>query len=195
MNLLLIKQDMQPVPTQNESMYEWWPSKSVYYLKLIILTIHQATLVQVDRFAKDLHDSLAARNLTDIVDIVFVSDHGMTDTSHPEHVYMDDFLGEEGLKAIAHEDGWPSMGLRFHETANVSKHLTELLKASDENPEKFDVYTHDTMPERYHFTDNERIAPIYVIPKIGYVLTTYAEGNVGMSKGVSVFIHRYTTNV
>jgi hypothetical protein len=39
------------------------------------------------------------------------------------------------------------------------------------------------MPERYHFAGTERIAPIYVIPKIGYVLTTHAEGDTGMSKG------------
>jgi predicted AlkP superfamily pyrophosphatase or phosphodiesterase len=139
----------------------------------------------VDTFAKDLHDALAARNLQDIVDIVFVSDHGMTDTSHPEAVYIDDILGAAGLKEIAHEDGWPSMGLRFHANANVSRHLEVLLEASDRNPEKFDVYTHDTMPERYHFAAIERIAPIYVIPKIGYVLTTHAEGDTGMSKGVS----------
>ncbi|KAF8964435.1 Phosphodiest-domain-containing protein [Flammula alnicola] len=141
------------------------------------------TLVQVDTFAKDLHDSLAARNLTDIVDIVFVSDHGMTDTSHPEQVYINEILGDEGLKAIEHEDGWPSMGLRFHRGANVSRHLEALLKASDENPEKFDVYTHETMPERYHFAHNERIAPIYIVPKIGYVLTTNPNGDDPMSKG------------
>jgi Type I phosphodiesterase / nucleotide pyrophosphatase len=43
--------------------------------------------------------------LTDVVDIVFVSDHGMTDTSHPELVYMDDILSSDGLAAIDHEDG------------------------------------------------------------------------------------------
>lgn len=145
---------------------------------------YQRTLVQVDLFAKELHDSIAARNLTDIVDIVFVSDHGMTDTSHPEPIYMDDILGKDGIAAIAHEDGWPSMGLRFHQHANVSKHLEALLQASNKNPDKFDVYTHETMPERYHFANNERIAPVYAVPKIGYILTTHAEGNTGMSKGV-----------
>ena len=139
----------------------------------------------MDRFANDLHDSLAARNLTDIVDIIFVSDHGMTDTSHPELVYMDDILGADGLQAIAHEDGWPSKGLRFHDNANVSKYYETLLRASGENPEKFEVYTPATMPQRYHFAHNERIAPIYVVPKIGYVLTTKQEGDVGLTKGVS----------
>jgi predicted AlkP superfamily pyrophosphatase or phosphodiesterase len=46
-----------------------------------------------------------ARNLTDIVDVAFVSDHGMTDTSHPELLYIDDILGEEGWQAVEHEDG------------------------------------------------------------------------------------------
>ena len=45
------------------------------------------------------------RNLTDIVDVAFVSDHGMTDTSHPELVYIDDILGEDGWQAVKHEDG------------------------------------------------------------------------------------------
>lgn len=141
----------------------------------------------MDGFAKNLHKSLEARNLTDIVDIVFVSDHGMTDTSHPEMIYMDDprLLGPDGLSQIEHEDGWPSMGIRFRPRANVTHYLNTLLDASDANPEKFDVYTHDTMPERFHFSENERIAPIYVIPKIGYALTTKEQGDIGMSKGVS----------
>jgi hypothetical protein len=42
------------------------------------------------------------------------------------------------------------------------------------------------MPERYHFSNSERIAPIYVIPKIGYALTNHKDGDNGMSKGVSI---------
>ncbi|KAJ7771942.1 alkaline-phosphatase-like protein [Mycena maculata] len=141
------------------------------------------TLAQVDVFAKDLHTALKVRNLTDIVDIVFVSDHGMTDTSHPELIYMDDILGEAGYHEIAHEDGWPAMGLRFAPHVNVSHNLALLAKASDASGGKFGVYTHETMPERWHFTQSERIAPIYVVPQIGFVLTSRAEGDVGMSKG------------
>ena len=141
-------------------------------------------MAEVDVFAKNLHDSLEARNLTDIVDVVFVSDHGMTDTSHPEPIFIDDILGEEGMAAIEHRDGWPSMGLRLKPQSNMTKFLDTALAASARNPEKFNVYTHDTMPERYHFSHNERIAPIYIIPRIGYVLTTHAEGTDGLSKGV-----------
>ena len=62
----------------------------------------------MDVFAKDIHDSLEARNLTDIVDVVFVSDHGMTDTSDPEFIYIDDVLGD-GFKELDHVDGTPPL--------------------------------------------------------------------------------------
>lgn len=71
---------------------------------MFLITLKQKVLHQVDVFARDLHDGLEARNLTDIVDIVFVSDHGMTDTSRPELIYVDDILGD-GFQAIEHEDG------------------------------------------------------------------------------------------
>ncbi|KAJ7274265.1 alkaline-phosphatase-like protein [Mycena rebaudengoi] len=141
------------------------------------------TLIDVDVFAKDLHTALQARNLTDIVDIVFVSDHGMTDTSHPELIYMDDVLGADGLVALAHTDGWPAMGMRFVPGANVSHHVEVLRSAAAARPGTFEVYTHETMPERWHFARSERIAPVYVVPYIGYALTTREEGDVGMSKG------------
>ncbi|KAL1675125.1 alkaline-phosphatase-like protein [Schizophyllum commune] len=142
------------------------------------------TLGYVDTFAKDLATSLAARNLTSIVDVVFVSDHGMTDTSNPEFIYVDDILGPDGMKAIAHVDGWPSMGIRWKEGTNVTEYLGRLEKAADAREDgAFDVFTHETMPERWHFAGIDRIAPVYVVPKMGYALTTHEEGEDGMSKG------------
>ncbi len=143
----------------------------------------------MDTFAKDLHSELVARNLSDIVDIVFVSDHGMTDTSHPKLVYLDEILGEEGYANIEHEDGWPNAGLRFKPDCNASHYLNVLLSAADANPDKIHVFTHDTMPQRYHLSHNERIAPIYVLPRVGHILTSKAEGDTGFSKGVSIEPH------
>ena len=140
----------------------------------------------VDVFAKDLHKALKTRNLTDIVDIVFVSDHGMADTSNPEWVFIDEYLDKEALDSIEHEDGWPSMGLRFSPGVDSTAYLNILLEAAKNNKEKFDVYTHDTMPERYHFSHNPRIAPIYIVPKYGYALTTRGRGESSINKGVSL---------
>lgn len=68
-------------------------------------TLVNDTLAYVDRFARDLHVALAARNLTNIVDIVFVSDHGMTDTQHVEFIYLEDLIGTDYVDIIEHEDG------------------------------------------------------------------------------------------
>lgn len=108
----------------------------------------------------------------------------MTDMSHPELVYLDDILGADAYNTIAHVDGWPCMGLRFDSSANVTRIVNVLTKAAERDPGKFAVYTHETMPEQYHFTNSDRIAPIYVVPQIGYVLTNHKDGD-DMSKGVS----------
>jgi hypothetical protein len=85
--------------------------------------------------------------------------------------------------------GLPSMGLTFSSSANMTRIMDVLLQAADANPDKFGVFTHETMPKRYHFSDKERIAPVYVIPKFGYYLTNHKDGDTGMSKGVSTFIY------
>jgi predicted AlkP superfamily pyrophosphatase or phosphodiesterase len=52
------------------------------------------------------------RNLTHIVDIIYVSDHGMTDTSAQRVAYLDDIIGEKGINDIIHEDGEQSSSQR-----------------------------------------------------------------------------------
>lgn len=52
------------------------------------------TLATVDVFARNLTQALGERNLTHIVDVIFVSDHGMVDTSHPTFLYVDDIVGQ-----------------------------------------------------------------------------------------------------
>ncbi|KAF9454872.1 Phosphodiest-domain-containing protein [Macrolepiota fuliginosa MF-IS2] len=142
-----------------------------------------STLKYVDTFAKHLHTQLKARNLTDIVDIAFVSDHGMVDTTSYTLVNIDEILGKDGMQAIEHEDGWPAMGIRFREGTNESLYLERLYKGVEEHSDKFDVFTHETMPRRWHFSNNKRIAPIYVVPKVNHVLTTQEQGTKYMSKG------------
>ncbi len=88
------------------------------------------------------------------------------------------------ISSDTHNEGWPSVGIRFKPETNTSHYLNVLTEAAAASGGKFDVYTHDTMPERWHFAQNERIAPIYVVPKEGYALTDHIENGSGMNKGV-----------
>lgn len=77
------------------------------------------------------------------------------------------------------------MGLRFGPETNTSHVLELLTAASVQPPGRFTVFTKDTMPPAYHFSDNPRIAPIYIVPEIGYALTKRDEGDSRYTKGVS----------
>ncbi len=121
------------------------------------------------------------------MDIVFVSDHGMVDTTPFTLINVDEILGDDGVQAIEHEDGWPALGIRFRKGTNETLYLERLYKAVEQHPDQFDVFTHETMPRRWHFSNNKRIAPIYVVPKTNHVLTTKEQGRKHMTKGVRLF--------
>jgi hypothetical protein len=85
--------------------------------------------------------------------------------------------------------GWPLVGLHFKEGTNSTKYL-ELLEAAVSRQPGFGVYTHETMPKRWHFAQSPRIAPIYVVPHIGWAIIVRHEHEVKMRgtyspKGVS----------
>lgn len=78
--------------------------------------------------------------------------------------------------------------------ANITDVLVRLKSSSPatSDPPAMDVYTAETMPERFHFNprNNGRIAPIYIVPKLGWTLTDQHEHKVIMNgdyepKGVS----------
>ncbi|EJD41238.1 Phosphodiest-domain-containing protein [Auricularia subglabra TFB-10046 SS5] len=122
----------------------------------------QITLEAVDEFARDVPKD---------VDVIFVSDHGMTDTSKQRLLFLDDpeLLGGDAAR-IVHHDGWPSMGLRFSEEADIPGVVARLQAYAEANPMRFKVYTASTMPERWHFNplNSERIAPVWIVPELGW---------------------------
>jgi predicted AlkP superfamily pyrophosphatase or phosphodiesterase len=117
-------------------------------------------LAYVDSFIKDVYDELEKRHLHDVVDIIVVSDHGMTSTHNERVIYLDRVLGEDGWQAIEHKEGWPSCGLRFKAGTDEEEMLRRLQKGAQESNGGFQVFTHQTMPEQWHFSGNPRIAPV-----------------------------------
>jgi len=126
-----------------------------------------ATIASADQMLTLLIEGLLQRNLTEIVNLVVVSDHGMATMSAHRMVQLDDIID---MSLVDHIDGWPLRGLRLREPdRDIPIMHEQLLKAAEEHG-TFDVYTLDTMPERYHFTSNPRIAPLWVVPKTGWLV-------------------------
>lgn len=132
---------------------------------------------QVDAMLSDLLHGLDARNLTDIINIVIVSDHGMASTSNDRLIYLDDIID---MSQIEHTDGWPLYGLRPFSEVNLTALHTTLTAEVAANTAKgnshWNVYLRDVdMPSRWHFSNNPRIAPLWIVPDAGYAIVTRKE--------------------
>jgi predicted AlkP superfamily pyrophosphatase or phosphodiesterase len=132
------------------------------------------TISEVDAMLGQLFDGIEARNLTDIVNIVIVSDHGMATTDTSRLLQLEDLID---TSLIEHTDGWPLYGLRPFNTSD--EHLQSLyddLYEKSQIPEyegTFEVYLRDhNMPVRYHFSNNPRIAPLWIVPTTGWAIVT-----------------------
>ena len=125
------------------------------------------TISDVDVMLHNLFRGLDERNLTGLVNVVVVSDHGMATTSTDRCVQLDDLID---LDLVEHIDGWPLYGLRPKDPIDI-RGLYDRLLVEAKNSGKFDVYLRDeNMPAKYHFSDNARIAPLWVVPKTGYAI-------------------------
>lgn len=151
------------------------------------------TISSADTMVGGILEGLEARNLTNIVNVVVVSDHGMATTDTSRLVQLEDLVDPN---EIEHIDGWPHFGLRPKKIGELERLHKQILDRS-QNMTNIEVYLRDKdMPERYHFSQNERIAPLWIIPKAGWAIIAKADGDVEeMKKNGDVYhprgIHGY----
>jgi predicted AlkP superfamily pyrophosphatase or phosphodiesterase len=143
-------------------------------------TYIRSTIAEVDGMLGSLFRGIEERNLTEVVNIVIVSDHGMATTSSYRLIQLEDLID---TSLIEHTDGWPLYGLRPRDQSPAQlKKLYDLLTAESklgEHKHKFDVYLRDEdMPKRYHFAKNNRIAPLWIVPQAGWAIVTKDEYDV-----------------
>ncbi|KAK6005085.1 hypothetical protein QM012_007864 [Aureobasidium pullulans] len=146
----------------------------------------RSTISSVDSMLGQLFSGLEQRNLTDIVNIIIVSDHGMATTSTSRLIQLDDIID---MSVIERTDGWPLYGLRPKNASDIEP-LYNKLKQEAANMNGFDVYLKDRdMPECYHFSQNDRIAPLWVVPWTGWAIVVKEEFNVEEAKKTGQVYH------
>lgn len=139
----------------------------------------RGTISDVDTMLHNLFVGLEDRNLTGIANIIVVSDHGMASTSTDRLVQLDDLID---LNLVEHIDGWPLYGLRPKDPKDLQG-LYDTLHAEAIKNSHFDVYLRDkNMPERFHFSENKRIAPLWVIPKTGWAIVRKTDFDIAKAK-------------
>jgi predicted AlkP superfamily pyrophosphatase or phosphodiesterase len=146
----------------------------------------RSTINMADTMLDQIFKGLEARNLTQIVNVIVVSDHGMATTDTSRLIQLEDLVD---LSKIQHTDGWPLVGLRPKNPDDLQDIYQGLIEKTKSNP-NLDVYLRDVdMPERYHFSKNERIAPLWIIPKTGWGLVKMEEMNVQEAKAAGAIYH------
>lgn len=91
--------------------------------------------------------------------LVIVSDHGMTSTSAERAVLIDNLLD---LKDVIIEDEGSTLALRPR-----NGDAAALVRAFDGVPH-VKAYLATDLPAHFHFRDNARIAPVWVLPEEGW---------------------------
>ncbi|KAK3395545.1 Phosphodiest-domain-containing protein [Sordaria brevicollis] len=146
----------------------------------------RSTIEKVDRMLDKMFKGLEERHLTDIVNVIVVSDHGMATTDISRLVQLEDLVD---LSKIEHTDGWPLVGLRPKNPDDLQSIYSDLIDKTKTNP-NLEVYLRDVnMPKRYHFSNNERIAPLWIVPKAGWALVNMKEMNLKEAQAQGAVYH------
>lgn len=122
-------------------------------------------VLKVDAEVGLLLEGLKARKIQDRVNLVIVSDHGMA-TSYPKNSII---LDEIFDTALAEKVVWTSEIVGIFPREGREEEIYE--KLAKGLPPQAKVYRKAEVPERFHYSKSERIAPLLVLPEEGWMLT------------------------
>ncbi|KAI9492102.1 alkaline-phosphatase-like protein [Zychaea mexicana] len=149
-----------------------------------------SVLSKMDDAVGHLLQGLEARNLHEHVHVVIVSDHGMAQTDKSRLILYEDILSKESLSFLRVREAWPLLSLRPKDDApegSVQQIYEELYnytqqKQQVEDGAHFQVYLRENVPERFHYSENDRIAPIVTIPDVGYAIISHSDYDIHSGK-------------
>lgn len=139
-------------------------------------------LRRVDLMIGSLMDGIKARGLTSKVNLVVVSDHGMTKVH--DYLFLDDWIDLSKIRL------WNNLLITIEpvhskDYEEIIANLTIASKATGH----FEVWKKGEERKPYHFSNNSRIGSIIVLPNLGYFITTreaFAQGG-----GIPIGMHGY----
>ncbi|GAB6029744.1 Ectonucleotide pyrophosphatase/phosphodiesterase member 6 [Chamberlinius hualienensis] len=117
----------------------------------------QYALKDLDNAIGLLLDRLKELNLTDNVNIILVSDHGMTDVSQAKKIQLDSLID---MNDIVHLLGYGSATSIKPVDGKLETVYNALKKSSD-----IEVYKAEEIPEELHYKHHYRVSPLLVITK------------------------------
>jgi predicted AlkP superfamily pyrophosphatase or phosphodiesterase len=132
----------------------------------------RVAIAQADSVIGRLLRGLKARGLDRKVDLIVVSDHGMTSTSPSRVIYLDDFVDRSEAEVDALS---PVLMLRPREGLQDS--VYHRLKRAPH----LVTYRRAELPERFHLRDSPRVPALVAVAEEGWVIRwRTGSGSVGL---------------
>lgn len=122
----------------------------------------------VDSALKQLVDGIEARSLRDSVNLIIVSDHGMSPVARERTVWLDDYIGLDTVRI-----GDQGQIVPIWATEHQVEPVYEALKGAHH---AMKVYRKQDLPERWHYRDHRRIAPITLVAEDEWSISRRSTG-------------------
>ncbi|RWS30998.1 ectonucleotide pyrophosphatase/phosphodiesterase family member 5-like protein [Leptotrombidium deliense] len=120
------------------------------------------SIARLDQLLGVLISKLNASNSLDSINILLVSDHGMTNMTRPP-INLSDYISIKNLKSI---DSSTVMA-RIEPKEEQLLLVYQQLKNTQKN---ISVYLKNEIPDRFHYKHNPRIKPILVVADEGHII-------------------------
>lgn len=122
-------------------------------------------LENVDKQLQDLLNGIKSRQLENKVNIVVVSDHGMTSLSREKIVFLDDYIDMDDVLIV---DNSAVVAIR----PDQGKTETVYQQLKDAHP-NMQIYRKEEIPAKYHYNNHKFIQPIIGVLDLGWSATTH----------------------
>jgi predicted AlkP superfamily pyrophosphatase or phosphodiesterase len=121
-------------------------------------------LILVDRMLARLTRGLHARGLADLVNVIVVSDHGMSPTSRDRLIALDDYISLDDVNVV----DWSPVGAV---TPKPGKSEAVYRALRDAHPH-LHVYRKHEVPAQYRFGTHPRVTELVLIADDGWTITS-----------------------
>lgn len=120
-------------------------------------------VLDIDSLIGYLFEKVEEAGLSESLNIIMLSDHGMSDLSEDQVIFLEELIDLNDVEVV----DWTPVGLIRPKEGKKE----EVYQALKENEENYTVYLKEEMPERFHFKNHYRIPEIIMIADPGYTIT------------------------
>ncbi|XP_020280186.1 ectonucleotide pyrophosphatase/phosphodiesterase family member 5-like [Pseudomyrmex gracilis] len=143
-------------------------------------------LKKLDNITRYLHNKIDDYGLTDL-NVIHLSDHGMASVTMERIINLTNYVNTSDYKFVG-----TSPGLHIFPHPGKEEMIYQSLKTAANRTKTFKVYKREDIPKKYHYGNNTRVGPIFVIAEVGYAFQNLYESIEYYKKHFNVTVNNQT---